>query len=321
LEQSGVLAACAAARTATAAPPARGAAKHRGIAMTIGLNNVDPRRYPGAPPLRGCVNDAKDIRNLAKLNKFEVREPLIDSQATADAVIAGIKECLLKLDEGDIFLLQCSGHGGQVKDLNGDESDGRDETWCLYDRQMVDDELDQIWVETKYAPGIRVLMISDICHSGTVARGKGYLADLKEGGTQARGDDDRQRILAELADPQVRFRFMPDDVLDRNFELGKADYQRISDQTRAAVQSDERAIKAAVLLLSGCQDNQLSGDRSNNGLFTARLLNVWKDGDFKGNYRQFHAAIVSQMPPSQTPNFYPIGQPDLGFWLQRPFTT
>ncbi len=59
----------------------------------------------------------------------------------------------------------------------------------------------------------------------------------------------------------------------------------------------------------------------NNGLFTARLLNVWKDGDFKGNYRQFHAAIVSQMPPSQTPNFYPIGQPDLVFWLQRPFTT
>ena len=46
-------------------------ANHRGIAMTIGLNRVDSNTYPGAPPLRGCVNDAKDIYDIARLQGFE----------------------------------------------------------------------------------------------------------------------------------------------------------------------------------------------------------------------------------------------------------
>lgn len=38
-------------------------------------------------------------------------------------------------------MLSYSGHGGQLPDLNGDESDGRDETWCFFDGELVDDEL------------------------------------------------------------------------------------------------------------------------------------------------------------------------------------
>ena len=39
------------------------------------------------------------------------------------------------------FLLTYSGHGGQINDVNNDEPDGLDETWALYDRELVDDEL------------------------------------------------------------------------------------------------------------------------------------------------------------------------------------
>jgi hypothetical protein len=38
--------------------------------------------------------------------------------------------------------------------------------------------------------------------------------------------------------------------------------------------------KATILLLSGCQDNQLSHDGAFNGLFTSQLLKVWKNGLF-----------------------------------------
>jgi metacaspase-1 len=31
--------------------------------------------------------------------------------------------------------------GGQVNDIHNDEPDGLDETWALYDRELVDDEL------------------------------------------------------------------------------------------------------------------------------------------------------------------------------------
>ena len=61
-----------------------------------------------------------------------------------------------------------SGHGGQVDDVNGDEDDALDETWVLWDRQLIDDELFSLW--SQFAPGVRITMLSDSCHSGTVLR-------------------------------------------------------------------------------------------------------------------------------------------------------
>ena len=68
-----------------------------------------------------------------------------------------------------MFLLTYSGHGSQVPDKNGDETeDGYDETWVLYDRQLVDDELYALW--SKFAAGVRIVVLSDSCHSGTAIR-------------------------------------------------------------------------------------------------------------------------------------------------------
>ena len=58
---------------------------------------------------------------------------------------------------------------------------------------------------------------------------------------------------------------------------------------------------AGALLISGCQDAQVSLDGSKNGLFTANLKKVWKDGAFDSGYRRFHEMIVGRMPPTQTP--------------------
>jgi hypothetical protein len=82
----------------------------------------------------------------------------------------------------------------------------------------------------------------------------------------------------------------------------------------------EKAVKASVWLISGCQDNQLSSDGHFNGLFTAQLLRVWKNGAFKGDYRKFHASIIRRMPPDQTHNYFRVGRTDLKFEAQRPFT-
>lgn len=75
-----------------------------------------------------------------------------------------------------------------------------------------------------------------------------------------------------------------------------------------------------MLLISGCQDNQLSADGDFNGLFTAQLLRAWRDGKFKGNYQRFHRRIVHRMLPDQTPNYFRAGQVDTNFEAQRPFT-
>ena len=56
-----------------------------------------------------------------------------------------------------------------MPDTNSDEGDDRkDETWVLFDRMLVDDELYTLW--GKFAQAVRIAVISDSCHSGSVSR-------------------------------------------------------------------------------------------------------------------------------------------------------
>lgn len=272
----------------------------KGIALTIGLNAVDPAHYGGwSGDLVACENDANDMANIAKTQGFVVTK-LLTKAATRTKVIARIKKAAQLLKTGDMFLLSYSGHGGQLPDKNSDEDDAVDETWCLYDGELVDDELYMLF--GKFKPGVHIAMFSDSCHSGTVAKDAYY----------------RAMAPAPAKPGTTRYRFMPTEVAQRTYRANRAFYDRILKDE--ALKESRAQVKASVLLISGCQDNQFSADGDFNGLFTAHLLNVWNDGKFSGNYRQFHSAIVKRMPPDQTPNYYRVGAPDPGFDNLRPFT-
>ena len=79
-------------------------------------------------------------------------------------------------------------------------------------------------------------------------------------------------------------------------------------------------MKASVLLISGCQDNQLSQDGTFNGLFTGKLKTVWNGGTFSESYRRFHTAIGARMPPDQSPKLSLVGTSNAPFVVQKPFT-
>jgi hypothetical protein len=277
-----------------------------GYAATIGVNRLDPTHYGPQTPLRGCVNDAQDVRNIARLQGFECPQSLVDEGATRKNVIDTIRGAADRLNSGDIFLLHFSGHGASIPDLNGDETDGKDETWCLHDGMLIDDELARLWM--KFREGVRILVLSDSCHSGTVTKGNAFNAVVQGGDVQFRG-------IAQLQEPLV-FRFLPDDVSARVFQNNRSLYDAIGKEAGG----DDQEIAASVLLISGCQDNQLSADLNDNGLFTAAVKQVWDGGKFTGNYRSFHAELIRRMPQTQSPNFYPIGNPDLKYWKQKPFT-
>jgi metacaspase-1 len=84
------------------------------------------------------------------------------------------------------------------------------------------------------------------------------------------------------------------------------------------VQSIAKRMRAAVILISGCQDNQTALDGDHNGAFTGQLRRIWNNGKFVGNHAQFHAQIVAGMPASQTPNLFVLG-PAGAFAARKPF--
>ena len=267
----------------------------KGISIHIGLNHVDPKHYQGWDgELNACVADAKDMRALAKKRGFSGNILLLDGQATAGTVMAAIHDAGRKLRKGDILFLTYSGHGGQVRDTNSDEKDNdrMDETWVLFDRQLVDDELYNIW--SKFRAGVRVLVLSDSCHSGTVVRD-----------------------IPSFLGAGPRPRAMPRSVGIAVEKANRALYRSIQENNRGA---EKVRVSAGVLLISGCMDNQTSMDGEKNGAFTGTLKKVWNGGKFRGNYRTMRDKIVSLMPSTQTPNYYFVGATNAIFEEQKPFT-
>jgi hypothetical protein len=51
------------------------------------------------------------------------------------------------------------------------------------------------------------------------------------------------------------------------------------------------------------------------------LKTVWNGGTFKKKgYRALQKAILKQMPPDQSPNYFTIGKKDAKFSRMKPFT-
>lgn len=138
----------------------------KGYYLGIALETVDPNKYGGWDGyLSGTVPDVHLFERELSKRGFEI-DLLLTKDATINNVQRKFEEYAKKLTSSDLFVVHYSGHGGYYQDQNGDEDDGRDETWCLYDGEMLDDI---IWEYLKLLPeGCRVLMFSDSCHSGTV---------------------------------------------------------------------------------------------------------------------------------------------------------
>jgi hypothetical protein len=297
------------------------AAPKKGISLHIGLNKISTAHYGPQTPLGGCINDARDMAAVAKAKGFGQRLVLTDAKATSKNVLKAIADAAETLAPGDIFFITYSGHGSQVEDDNGDnEEDGADETWCLYDRMLVDDELYAGW--GKFAAGVRILMLSDSCHSGTMARAifsppGAFIPPPPPGLPARRNMAGRRGVRGGVDGDSVPMnRLLPADNQRRAFEGHRALYREIQKKTPTAARA---AVAASVILISGCQDYEESDDLASNGRFTATLLKVYNGGKFKKGYRAFHKEILRRMPDYQRPNFFTTGVPNAVFERQTPF--
>ncbi len=297
------------AKTGSASP-----SKAKAMSLHIGLNAVSPAHYGGwSGDLAACEFDAKDMAAIAKSRGMK-STLLLTANGTRAKALAAIRAAAKQLKRDDLFFLTYSGHGGQVPDVTGEEADKKDETWCLYDGQLIDDEL---YLELgRFAAGVRILVLSDSCHSGTV--------------TRAAAPPPSAAGRSKLMPPAVAMRTYREhqeyyDKLQRDVAKAAGKAAAIDPDTVLAGIAVSPRLTAlatrfgpATILISGCQDNQTSLDGDHNGAFTEQLLRVWNHGRFVGNYAKFHAAIVAGMPAGQTPNLFTLGAA-AGFIRQTPF--
>ncbi|MGC1242327.1 MAG: caspase family protein [Chryseosolibacter sp.] len=309
----------------------------KGLSLHIGLNFVNPDAYNGWDgALSGCINDANSMHAIAVSQGFQA-EKLIDSQATASQVVSKISQIAGQLQAGDICLLTYSGHGGQLPDQTGQEEDGMDETWVLWDRELLDNELHCLW--SRFPSGVRIFVSSDSCHSGTVVKMYFKQQQQQQQRTKQRGkviniqdlkrvSDERltqsRRIIASnglrsAVQPtkEPKPRFIPIDVSLRSFEKKMDEYRYYG---YMAGSKEQNPVSAQLIFISGCQDNQYSYDGDQNGLFTSKLLQVWANGGFSGSHLSFYNQISALMPSYQTPNYMTLGMPVEGFINQKPYS-
>lgn len=162
-------------------------------ALLVGIN------YHGtSSELKGCINDVFRVKAML-LTKGYLAENitcLVDTEDTTENLIptrVNIMKYLFELiiDPCSIKYFHYSGHGSQVRDLDYDETDGKDECLVPLDYQtagmIIDDELKLLVSFLKKDQFMT--MVNDCCHSGSSIDlcynlyeryGSGYLQLVKE---------------------------------------------------------------------------------------------------------------------------------------------
>jgi len=138
------------------------------VAILVGLKQVDPNHWDGWCGENGCWGCELDVDNVARILKpegFKSPQLLKTANATKANVLGALSAAAKTLRSSDMLVFYYSGHGGQQPDVNGDEQDGQDETLCAYDGEILDDQLNEIW--PRFRRGVRIVMMSDSCNSGT----------------------------------------------------------------------------------------------------------------------------------------------------------
>jgi hypothetical protein len=270
----------------------------KGLSIHIGLNGVNPEEYDGwLGILNSAEKDAIAMCVLALSEGFHNPVLLLTHHATSKALFQALSHAAHKLDAGDILLLTYSGHGVQQPNRVCDEADGLDEAWALYDREVLDDELFVEW--SKFRPGVRILVVSDSCRSGTILK----------------------NLAAAGADEVGGVKEVPQAVQTAYYASHKAMFEDIERRLDA---EDPVTVTATVALIPACRDNQDSHDGRDsnvNSVFTKALLDVWGNGGFNGDYCSFCQAIASVTTPiKQTPIIATTGMRSRKFLRERPFT-
>lgn len=212
-------------------------------AVVVGIN------YEGtANELRGCINDANNVeRLLVDVYQFDQVVKLLEGEATTDGIKTALYDMVTDAAPGDVLFFHYSGHGSQVYDASGDETDRFDEIICPIDinwrdKIIKDDDLKSIFNLVPMGANLTVFL--DCCNSGTGL-------DQTEA-FQPYGPGDQRSL------EQITMRYMPPpQEIAEQFQS-----ELLLPKTKSLASRD---VDQSSVLITGCQSYQTSADANING--------------------------------------------------------
>ncbi|EEH08880.1 metacaspase CasA [Histoplasma capsulatum G186AR] len=241
-------------------------------ALLIGINYFGQRGQ-----LRGCINDVKNMSTYLNQNFGYAREDMVIltddqqnpmSQPTKANILRAMHWLVKDARPNDSLFFHYSGHGGQTKDLDGDEEDGNDEVIYPVDFRsaghIVDDEMHRIMVKS-LLPGVRLTAIFDSCHSGS-ALDLPYIYStqgiLKEPNLAKEAGQGLLSVVSAYARGDVSGMLSTVGGLIKKATSGDASHSKAR-QTKTS--------PADVIMWSGSKDNQTSQDATIAGEATGAM--------------------------------------------------
>jgi hypothetical protein len=260
----------------------------RALSIHIGVN--DPQERGTSRPLKHSEASAWRMAALAEQAGYDALQLLRGREATRQAVDDALAGAARTLVKGDTLFVSFSGHGTQLRDLDGDDY-GWDETWCLYDGVLLDDKLAGFW--RLFESGVRIVVVSESCFGAGMLRNDEYAAYAR---ARAPGRRRRTKRSAPAAGGGA--------------EAGEGRVSCIGEPP-----NDAYGIRAGVLLLSAATEDEPGRD----GMYMEALLEVWDGGAFRGSYCELHAQLCARLMSVQKPQILMGGAPDPGFPLETAF--
>lgn len=245
------------------------------------------------------INGDKDVpvvENMLLSNGFEPQNiaKLINHSATRAGITDALERLTAQVEEGDVVYIHFSGHGQQIKDIDGDEADELDEAWIPYDARAIyqekvyegenhilDDEL-YVWcygIKKKIGERGNLIVVADACHSGD--------------GWRSESDDDEE-------EEAVRGSFIPD-LADASLVFLKKNNPT---KKKAATKTQPVVDHIDWVFISACKAYQSNQEYQKAGSLTAAMAAM--KGDLGSlSYDDLHKRLKRWMgdhlPRTQTP--------------------
>jgi len=262
-------------------------------ALLVGIN-----KYSDSP-LRGCVNDCllmyKVLSEKFGFDKKNINL-ITDHDCTKKNIVRNLENLIYNSKSGDIIYFHYSGHGSQVvvNDwTTSNEADGLDEILCPIDLDWNDPLRDKDLNDLiKNLPkGVKILVVLDCCHSGNGLRNSPKFIHEYE--------TEHDWINRFIPPPPSNLLTNPKISIDDELGFILPKFSSTDIQTQKNTFLNNTINQGNAILISGCQENQVSADAwiggRYHGALTYYMVEMLQRSNYKMTYKSLTKAINKRL--------------------------